>query len=123
LEDFIISRRLEAAKVIRRQDPAQKLVVIVGPCSLHDPKAALEYAKKLHDEAIVPHKDDLLIIMRAYLEKPRTIVGWKGLINDPEIDGSFQINKGLRTSRSLYRELVALGVPVGTASFLTYDSE
>jgi 3-deoxy-7-phosphoheptulonate synthase len=87
--------------------------VIVGPCSLHDPRSALEYAKKLHDEAIVPYKDDLLIIMRAYLEKPRTTVGWKGLINDPDIDGSFQINKGLRTARGLYRELLQLGVPVG----------
>jgi 3-deoxy-7-phosphoheptulonate synthase len=112
-EDLVIATRLEAAKILRRQDPSGKIIVIVGPCSLHDPKSALEYAKKLHDEAIVPYKDDLLIVMRAYLEKPRTTVGWKGLINDPDIDGTFQINKGLRTSRGLYRELLAAGVPVG----------
>jgi phospho-2-dehydro-3-deoxyheptonate aldolase len=112
-EELVIQKRLEAARVLRRQDPQGRLLVIVGPCSLHDPKSALEYAKKLHDEAIVPYKDELLIIMRAYLEKPRTTVGWKGLINDPDIDGSFQINKGLRTARGLYRELLAMGVPVG----------
>jgi 3-deoxy-7-phosphoheptulonate synthase len=76
----------------------------------------MEYAKLLHDEAIVPYKDELLIIMRAYLEKPRTTVGWKGLINDPDIDGSFQINKGLRTARGLYRELLQVGVPVGNSN-------
>lgn len=113
-EELVIAARLDAAKILRREDPQNRLLVIVGPCSLHDPKSAAEYAKKLHDEAIVPYKDDLLIIMRAYLEKPRTTVGWKGLINDPDIDGSFQINKGLRTARGLYRELLAMGVPVGT---------
>lgn len=110
---MVIACRLEAAKVLRRQDPLKRLLVIVGPCSLHDPKSAMEYARRLHEEAIVPYKDDLLIVMRAYLEKPRTTVGWKGLINDPDIDGSFQINKGLRTARGLYRELIATGVPVG----------
>jgi 3-deoxy-7-phosphoheptulonate synthase len=112
-EELVISCRLEAAKILRREDPLKRLIVIVGPCSLHDPTSAMEYAKRLHDEAIVPFKDELLIIMRAYLEKPRTTVGWKGLINDPDIDGTFQINKGLRTSRGLYRELLATGVPVG----------
>jgi 3-deoxy-7-phosphoheptulonate synthase len=112
-EELVIACRLEAAKILRREDPLKRLLVIVGPCSLHDPKSAMEYAKKLHDEAIVPYKDELLIVMRAYLEKPRTTVGWKGLINDPDIDGTFQINKGLRTSRGLYRELLAAGVPVG----------
>jgi 3-deoxy-7-phosphoheptulonate synthase len=112
-EELVIACRREAAKILRRQDPLKRLLVIVGPCSLHDPKAAIEYAKRLHDEAIVPYRDDLFIVMRAYLEKPRTIVGWKGLINDPDIDGSFQINKGLRTARGLYRELLANGVPVG----------
>ena len=119
-EELVISKRLEAAKVLRGED--HRLLVIVGPCSLHDPKSALEYAKKLHDEAIVPYKDDLLIIMRAYLEKPRTIVGWKGLINDPDIDGSFQINKGLRTARGLYLQLIANGVPVGMFSLLRRSS-
>jgi 3-deoxy-7-phosphoheptulonate synthase len=79
----------------------------------------MEYAKKLHEEAIVKYKDELLIVMRAYLEKPRTTVGWKGLINDPDIDGSFQINKGLRTARGLYRELLAAGVPVGISLLLS----
>ena len=117
---MVIACRLEAAKVLRRQDPSHKLLVIVGPCSLHDPQSAIEYAKKLHDEAIVPYKDDLLIIMRAYLEKPRTTVGWKGLINDPDIDGSFRINKGLRTARGLYGELLAAGVPVGNIFSLNH---
>ena len=111
---MVIRARLEASKVLRRED--DRLLVIVGPCSLHDPKSAMEYAKLLHDEAIVPYKDELLIIMRAYLEKPRTTVGWKGLINDPDIDGSFQINKGLRTARGLYRELLQVGVPVGNSN-------
>ena len=114
---MVIACRLEAANVLQRQDPSRKLLVIVGPCSLHDPKSAMEYAKRLHDEAIVPYKDDLLIIMRAYLEKPRTTVGWKGLINDPDIDGSFRINKGLRIARGLYGELLAAGVPVGNILF------
>jgi len=118
-EELVISCRLEAAKILRRQDPLKRLIVIVGPCSLHDPKSAMEYAKRLHDEVIVPYKDELLIVMRAYLEKPRTTVGWKGLINDPDINETFQINKGLRTSRGLYRELVAAGVPVGMSLLLS----
>lgn len=81
-----------------------RLLVVVGPCSIHDPKAALDYCSRL--EALNQELNkDLLIVMRAYLEKPRTIVGWKGLINDPEIDGSFQINKGLRISRELFVRL------------------
>src|ERR1700738_3901092 len=112
MEELVIAARQEAAVVLRRQDPAGRLLVIVGPCSLHDPKSAMEYAKLLHDEAIVPYKDDLLIVMRAYLEKPRTTVGWKGLINDPDIDESFQINKGLRVSRKLFCDLTSLGMPI-----------
>lgn len=76
------------------------MIVVVGPCSIHDPKAALEYASKLA-ELNEKLSNDLLIIMRAYMEKPRTTVGWKGLINDPDIDGSFNINKGLRITREL----------------------
>jgi len=90
-----------------------RLLVIVGPCSIHDPAAAKEYAgrlKKLKDEL----KDDLLIVMRVYFEKPRTTVGWKGLINDPDLDGSFHINKGLRTARQLLLDLNEIGVPAGT---------
>lgn len=89
-----------------------RLVVITGPCSIHDPEAAMEYAgklKQLKDEL----NDDLLIIMRVYFEKPRTTVGWKGLINDPELDESFQINKGLRVARHLLLDLNNMGMPAG----------
>jgi 3-deoxy-7-phosphoheptulonate synthase len=89
-----------------------RLLVIVGPCSIHDPKAALEYAGKLKIERdrLEP---DLLLVMRVYFEKPRTTVGWKGLINDPHLDGSFKINEGVRIGRSLLLELNGLGVPAG----------
>lgn len=84
-----------------------RLIVVIGPCSIHDPKAALDYAHRLKKLADT-HKGELHVVMRAYLEKPRTTVGWKGLINDPEIDGSFQINKGLRIARKLFVELTEL---------------
>ena len=89
-----------------------RLLVVVGPCSIHDPEAALDYAGRLHAlrEQL---SDDLLIVMRVYFEKPRTTVGWKGLINDPDLDGSFQINRGLRTARQLLIELNSRGVPAG----------
>lgn len=90
-----------------------RLLVVVGPCSIHDPIAAIEYAKglkKLSQELA----DELLIVMRVYFEKPRTTVGWKGLINDPDLDESFHINKGLRVARKLLLELNQLGVPAGT---------
>ncbi|MFT5504186.1 MAG: 3-deoxy-7-phosphoheptulonate synthase [Gammaproteobacteria bacterium] len=89
-----------------------RLVVIIGPCSIHDTDAAIEYAnllKPLVDEL----KDDLLIIMRVYFEKPRTTVGWKGLINDPDLDNSFHINKGVRKARELLLTLSKLGIPAG----------
>src|SRR5215467_10259407 len=89
-----------------------RVLVIIGPCSIHDPKAAIEYARNLRAE-----KDrfngDLLLVMRVYFEKPRTTVGWKGLINDPRLDGSFQINEGLSTSRRLLLELNEMGIPAG----------
>lgn len=97
--------------ILAEQD--DRLVVIVGPCSIHDTKAALEYAQKLKvvkDEL----KQDLHIIMRVYFEKPRTTVGWKGLINDPDLDDSFNINKGLRVSRKLLLDLNTLGIPAAT---------
>ena len=89
-----------------------RLLVIVGPCSIHDVKAAKEYAAKLKEYA-GKSSADLLIVMRVYFEKPRTTVGWKGLINDPKLDGSFNINEGLRVARQLLLELNASGMPVG----------
>ncbi len=89
-----------------------RLLVIIGPCSIHDPKSALEYARRLAGEK-VKHAADLLIVMRVYFEKPRTTVGWKGLINDPYLDGSFRINEGLRLARSVLLEINELGVPAG----------
>ncbi|EFP74579.2 hypothetical protein PGT21_029021 [Puccinia graminis f. sp. tritici] len=87
-----------------------RLIVIIGPCSIHDPAQALEYARLLLP--LIPTLPDLIIIMRAYFEKPRTSVGWKGLINDPDIDGSFKINKGIRIARKLLCDLTHLGLPV-----------
>jgi 3-deoxy-7-phosphoheptulonate synthase len=89
-----------------------RLLVIVGPCSIHDVRAAREYAERLKREK-ERLQADLLIVMRVYFEKPRTTVGWKGLINDPHLDGSFRINEGLRTARELLLELNELGMPAG----------
>jgi 3-deoxy-7-phosphoheptulonate synthase len=85
----------------------------VGPCSIHDPVAALDYAEKLKTLAD-DVADTLFIVMRVYFEKPRTIIGWKGLINDPDLDGSFQINKGLRQARKVLADIAAVGLPTGT---------
>ncbi|MGE0012033.1 MAG: 3-deoxy-7-phosphoheptulonate synthase AroG [Azoarcus sp.] len=90
-----------------------RLLVVIGPCSIHDPKAALEYARKLKAEA-ERLKDDLLIVMRVYFEKPRTTVGWKGLINDPYLDNSYAINEGVRMARKLLWEINEIGLPAGT---------
>jgi len=90
-----------------------RVLVIVGPCSVHDPKAALEYAKRLKQQREL-HENDLLIVMRVYFEKPRTTVGWKGLINDPNLDNSFEINKGLHLARQLLANINDMGVPAGT---------
>ena len=89
-----------------------RVLVITGPCSIHDTKAAKEYAARLQ-EAKLRRAADLLIVMRVYFEKPRTTVGWKGLINDPNLDGSFQINDGLRVARRLLLELNEGGMPAG----------
>ncbi|KAF9435559.1 3-deoxy-7-phosphoheptulonate synthase [Entomortierella beljakovae] len=102
--------RQQSAKILRGED--DRLIVVVGPCSIHDPKAAIEYAKLLKPVAD-RLAGEILVVMRAYFEKPRTTVGWKGLINDPDIDGTFQINKGLRIARSLLCQLTDMGVPVG----------
>lgn len=95
------------------QGSDDRLLVVTGPCSIHDTEAAIEYAKRLKP-LIDKHRNDLLIIMRVYFEKPRTTVGWKGLINDPDLDNSFQINKGLRMARKLLLDLNEMGVPAGT---------
>jgi len=90
-----------------------RLVVVVGPCSIHDTKAALEYANLLKN--VRPElENDLLIVMRVYFEKPRTTVGWKGLINDPDLDSSFNINKGLRVARQLLLDVNNIGIPAAT---------
>ncbi len=90
-----------------------RLLVIIGPCSIHDPKAALEYAGRLLEQR-KRYAADLEIVMRVYFEKPRTTVGWKGLINDPRLDGSYDINLGLRTAREVLLRINELGVPAGT---------
>jgi 3-deoxy-7-phosphoheptulonate synthase len=108
----LVSRtREDVAKVLAGQDP--RLVVIVGPCSIHDPEAGLDYGRRLAGLA-AEVRDDLLVIMRVYFEKPRTIVGWKGLINDPHLDGSFAINEGLRKARRFLLDVNSLGLPAGT---------
>ena len=91
----------------------RRLLVVVGPCSVHDPKAAVEYAQRLR---VVADRlaEDILTVMRVYFEKPRTTVGWKGLINDPDLDGSFRINKGLRLARGLLLDVARVGLPAGT---------
>lgn len=91
---------------------SDRLLVIVGPCSIHDPKAAREYAERL---VAVRHElaNDLEIVMRVYFEKPRTTVGWKGLINDPDLDGTYRINHGLRVARSLILDITEMGLPIG----------
>ncbi|WP_199096352.1 3-deoxy-7-phosphoheptulonate synthase [Dyella sp. ASV21] len=89
-----------------------RLAVVIGPCSIHDTRAALEYAERLAELRAL-HAGELEIVMRVYFEKPRTTVGWKGLINDPDLDGSFQIDKGLRLARGLLRDINERGVPAG----------
>ncbi|KAB8270807.1 hypothetical protein BDV30DRAFT_214468 [Aspergillus minisclerotigenes] len=105
------SGRNQAVEIIEQRD--DRLLVMVGPCSIHDPATALEYATRLKELA-GKLSSDLCIIMRAYLEKPRTTVGWKGLINDPDIDESYNINKGLRISRKLYADLTSMGMPIAS---------
>eukprot|EP00288_Rhodomonas_lens_P016793 CAMPEP_0177705824 /NCGR_PEP_ID=MMETSP0484_2-20121128/8907_1 /TAXON_ID=354590 /ORGANISM="Rhodomonas lens, Strain RHODO" /LENGTH=357 /DNA_ID=CAMNT_0019217263 /DNA_START=38 /DNA_END=1111 /DNA_ORIENTATION=+ len=109
--ETVLSARAAVAAVLEGKD--DRVVVIVGPCSIHDVKAAKEYATKLAP-LIQKHSKELICIMRVYFEKPRTTVGWKGLINDPNLDGSYQINKGLRIARELLVSVNEMGVPAGT---------
>lgn len=107
----IFDTRNAIHNILRGKD--DRVLVIVGPCSVHDPKAALEYADRLKQQRDL-YKNDLLIVMRVYFEKPRTTVGWKGLINDPNLDNSYEINKGLHIARQLLADINDLGVPAGT---------
>jgi 3-deoxy-7-phosphoheptulonate synthase len=109
--DFIMQSRKEIEAVISGED--KRLLVIIGPCSIHDTEAAIDYAKKLtvlRDK----YKNELLIVMRVYFEKPRTTVGWKGLISDPDLDKSFHVAKGLKLARNLLVEINEMGLPAGT---------
>jgi len=110
-EATVFNARFEICRILAHLDP--RLLVLVGPCSIHDVKAAREYASHLQS-AIAEFSRDLRIVMRVYFEKPRTTVGWKGLINDPHLDGSFKINDGLRLARNLMLDLAEMGVPAGT---------
>ena len=110
-EKTVFESRQAIQKILSGDD--NRLLVVVGPCSVHDPKAAFEYAQKLK---VLRDKfsDSLEIVMRVYFEKPRTIVGWKGLINDPELNDNFEINKGLRLARKLLLDVNKIGMPAGT---------
>lgn len=116
----VIRGRKEAVDIIHHKN--DRLLVMVGPCSLHDPSTAVEYCHRLVGLA-EKLSDDLCIIMRAYLEKPRTTVGWKGLINDPDIDETYKINKGLRISRQLFCDLTAAGMPIATETLDTISPQ
>lgn len=109
--DTVSSARTAIQDILHGRD--DRLLVVAGPCSIHDTEAALEYAAKLI-KPLQALRDDLLVVMRVYFEKPRTTVGWKGLINDPHLDGSFRINEGLRKARKLLLDLAEMGVPIGT---------
>ena len=108
---LVESSRAAISRVLHGQD--DRLVVVVGPCSIHDHAQAMEYAHALKVQADAL-QDDLLVVMRVYFEKPRTTVGWKGYINDPHLDGSFAINEGLELARKLLLDVLATGLPVGT---------
>ena len=107
----ILDSRKTIENILDEKD--DRIFVVIGPCSIHDPVAAMDYAKKLK-KISQDVSENLFIIMRVYFEKPRTTVGWKGLINDPMLDGSFEINKGIRIGRKLLLDIVDLEIPAGT---------
>ena len=111
VQAFIETMRREVVAVVHGRDP--RLLLVVGPCSIHDRDQALEYARRLKRLA-GELQDDLVVVMRVYFEKPRTTVGWKGYINDPRLDGSFRINEGLRRAREVLLEIARLQLPAGT---------
>ncbi|MED7819794.1 MULTISPECIES: 3-deoxy-7-phosphoheptulonate synthase [unclassified Francisella] len=109
--DTVKKSRKEIADIIHGRD--DRVAVVVGPCSIHDTEAAVEYAAKLK-EHVKKFQKDILIIMRVYFEKPRTTIGWKGLVNDPDLDNSYNINKGLRLARQLLSDITSTGLPCAT---------
>src|SRR4051812_47238437 len=111
VERLITDTRRSIQNIMAGKD--DRLLVVIGPCSIHDPAAALEYARRLK-EARTQYRDTLEIVMRVYFEKPRTTVGWKGLINDPYLDESYRIDEGLRIARQLLIEINRLGLPAGS---------
>ena len=108
---LVYGTRQEISQILHQKD--DRLLVVVGPCSIHDPNSALEYAKKLIEQNI-KYKEELLIVMRVYFEKPRTTVGWKGLINDPDLNETYNIGKGVEMARKLLIDLAKLNLPAGT---------
>jgi 3-deoxy-7-phosphoheptulonate synthase len=108
--EVVLRGRAATTEILDRVD--DRLLVVVGPCSVHDVDAALDYARRLSAQA-AELTDDLLVVMRVYFEKPRTTTGWKGLINDPHLDGSGDVNEGLRLARKLLLDVLSLGLPVG----------
>ena len=111
ISKLVYGTRNEISQILHNKD--DRIFVVVGPCSIHDPVSAIEYAKKLSDET-KNFSENLLIIMRVYFEKPRTTVGWKGLINDPDINETFNIAKGVEIARKLLIDIAELGLPAGT---------
>jgi len=109
--DSVTRARQRIARILTGEDP--RLLVIIGPCSLHDPRAALDYAQRLN-ALRERYADRLEIVMRTYFEKPRTVVGWKGLISDPDLDGSFNVNRGIGLARQLLLDINRLGLPTAT---------
>ncbi len=109
--ELVETSRRAIANILHGQD--DRLIVVVGPCSIHDHEQAMDYARQLQAQAQAL-QGELLIVMRVYFEKPRTTVGWKGYINDPHRDDSFAMNEGLEMARRLLLEVLALGLPVGT---------
>jgi 3-deoxy-7-phosphoheptulonate synthase len=106
----VVRGRQDVTRILTGDD--DRLIVVVGPCSIHDPAAALDYARRLAPLS-ADLADDLCVVMRVYFEKPRTTVGWKGLVNDPDLDGSYNVNKGLRTARKVLLDVLSLGLPAG----------
>lgn len=111
IAENVTASRKRIARILAGEDP--RLLVVIGPCSLHDPEAAIDYARRL-TTLREKHHARLEIVMRTYFEKPRTVVGWKGLISDPDLDGSYRVNYGLEVARRLLLEINALGMPTAT---------